>query len=69
MTEDDNYKKQTGNGNDGENYNVNNKDNNNSNIYLYIYIYMKSAYWFFSFYSARYAEVERDIYSDRGKNR
>ena len=65
MTEDDNYKKQTGNGNDGENYNVNNKDNNNSNIY----IYMKSAYWFFSFYSARYAEVERDIYSDRGKNR
>ena len=35
MTEDDNYKKQTGNGNDGENYNVNNKDNNNSNIYIY----------------------------------
>ena len=37
MTEDDNYKKQTGNGNDGENYNVNNKDNNNSNIYIYIW--------------------------------
>ena len=41
MTEDDNYKKQTGNGNDGENY-VNNKDNNNSNIYIYIYIYIWS---------------------------
>ena len=34
MTEDDNYKNQTGNGNDGENYNVNNKDNNNSSIYI-----------------------------------
>lgn len=33
---------------------------------LYIFLYTwKSVFWFFPLYSARYVEVERDIYWDR----
>ena len=32
-----------------------------------IYIYMRSVFWFFSLFNARYVEVERDIYWDREK--
>ena len=43
------------------------KKKKKKNIYIYIYIYMRSVFWFFSLFNARYVEVERDIYWDREK--